>query len=87
VEQVDVDVIVDQKLRLLFNLMNPQRFNIPSCPGITVYSTTLKGVIYSPKPQAHMISPVKSEDVRESLDLIPSLSYVSQHNKEMLQEE
>ena len=58
-----------------------------SCPGITVYSTTLKGVMNSLESQAHMISPVKSVDVRESLDLIPALSYVSQHNKEMLQEE
>ena len=47
----------------------------------------LKGVMISLKPQAHMISPVKSIDVRESLDLIPALSCMSHHNKEMLQEE
>ena len=40
----------------------------------------------SPKPQACKLSPVKSEDIRESLDLIPTLSYMSHHNKEMFQE-
>jgi len=38
------------------------------------------------EPQAHVLLTVKSVFIRESLDLIPALSYMSHHNKEMLQE-
>ena len=62
-EHVDVDVIVDHKLGLLFNLTNHQL-----------------------KPQACMLFPVKTVDIKESIDLIPALSYMFHHNKEILQE-
>ena len=56
-------------------------------PGKTVYFTTLKGGSYDQlEPQAHVLLTVKSVFIRESLDLIPALSYMSHHNKEMLQE-
>jgi len=54
-DQQAVDVIVDQKLELFFNLTNPQRISIPSCPGMTIYSTILKGVMISLEPQASMV--------------------------------
>ena len=54
-DQQAVDVIVDQKLELYFNLTNPQRISIPSCPSMTIYSTTLKGVMISLEPQASMV--------------------------------
>ena len=41
---------------IIFNLTNPQRINIFSCPGMTNYSITLKDVMISLEPQAYMLS-------------------------------
>lgn len=53
---------------------------------MTIYSTTLKGVLISLEPQAWLLSPMESINIRESQDLLPALSYMSHHNKEMLQD-
>lgn len=53
---------------------------------MTIYSSTLKEVIISLEPQAHMLSPFESINIRESQDLLPTLSYMAHHNKETLQE-
>ena len=52
---------------------------------MTVYSTMLEEVMINQEPQAWMLSPVKSVNVRESLELLLTLSYMSHDNKEMLQ--
>ena len=49
-EHIEVNVIVDPKLGLPFNLTHPKRINVPSCLGMTVYSTNLKGVMISLEP-------------------------------------
>ena len=48
---------------------------------MTVYSTTLTGVMF------RYVFPVESINLTESQDLLPALAYMSHHNKEMLQEE
>ena len=53
---------------------------------MTVYSTMLEEVMINQEPQAWMLSPVKSVNVRESLELLLTLTYMSDYNKEMLQE-
>ena len=47
---------------------------------MTVYSTMLEEVMINQEPQAWMLSPVKSVNVRESLELLLTLSYMSDYN-------
>ena len=86
VEHIEVNVLVDRNFGLLFNLTNPQRINVPSCLCMTIFSTTLKGIMISLDLQACMLSPMESINIRERLDLLPALSYKAHHNKKILQE-
>ena len=82
--QESENVLEDKNLGLLFNLTTSKKLDTPGCPRILLYATTLQGVFVSLDTTAGELNPVQNLDVRESVDLLPTLQYMERRNQEVI---
>ena len=84
-EQEEDKLVLDRSLGLLLNPTISRKLEMPGCQPLTIFATTLEGIFISMDRRASSLLLIQALDLRETEDLLPTLTFMSHENSKVIQ--
>lgn len=69
-------LMLSDELAMMFNITKAEKMQLPGCPPLMLYHTTVGTVHITFDKRAQNLKEIVSQDVRKDKDLLPTLSFL-----------
>ena len=78
--------MLSDELAMMFNITKAEKMQLPGCPPLMLYHTTVGTVHITFDKRAQNLKEIVSQDVRKDKDLLPTLSYLEHQNTKAMRD-